>query len=47
MDNSKLFSHPEAPEYIVSGEHSGKPVENPVFSDRPSGDAGARAKQRQ
>lgn len=45
MDKSNLFSHPEAPEYVVSGEASGKPVENPVFSDRPNGDAPARAKE--
>ncbi|WP_168209523.1 hypothetical protein [Mycobacterium helveticum] len=46
MDNSNLFSHPEAPEHVVSDETSGKPVEHPVFSDRPNGDAGARAKER-
>ncbi|WP_407688555.1 hypothetical protein [Mycobacterium sp. HUMS_1102779] len=46
MDNSNLFSHPEAPECVASGEVSGKPVEHPVFSDRPNGDAGARAKER-
>jgi hypothetical protein len=39
MDNSNLFSHPDAPELIASGEASGKPVEYPTFSDRP--DAGA------
>jgi hypothetical protein len=38
MDNSNLFSHPEAPEYVAS-QASGKPVEYPAFSDRP--DAGA------
>jgi hypothetical protein len=38
MDNSNLFSHPDAPEYVASGEVSGKPVEYPTFSDRP--DAG-------
>lgn len=35
MDNSNLFSHPEAPEHAASGEVSGKPVEYPTFSDRP------------
>lgn len=35
MDNSNLFSHPEAPEYVASGEASRKPVEYPQFSDRP------------
>jgi hypothetical protein len=39
MDNSNLFSHPEAPEYVASGQASGKAVENPTFSDR--ADAGA------
>lgn len=35
MDTSNLFSHPEAPENVVSDETAGKPVENPKFSDRP------------
>jgi hypothetical protein len=43
MDNSNLFSHPEAPEHVVSGEASGKPVEYPTFSDRPDAEG---AKQR-
>jgi hypothetical protein len=34
MDNSSLFSHPEAPEYVASCQGSGKPVEYPTFSDR-------------
>ncbi|MEE2852965.1 MAG: hypothetical protein VX424_09980 [Actinomycetota bacterium] len=35
MDESNLFSHPEAPKYVASGETSAKPVEHPAFSDRP------------
>ena len=35
MDNSNLFSHPDAPEYVAPGEASRKPVEYPTFSDRP------------
>lgn len=34
MDNANLFSHPDAPEYVASGEASGKPVEYPTFSDQ-------------
>lgn len=34
MDNADLFSHPEAPEYVASGEVCRKPVEYPTFSDR-------------
>lgn len=35
MDQSNLFSHPEAPKYVASGEISAEPVEHPTFSDRP------------
>ncbi len=35
MDNSNLFSHPEAPEHVAPSEASSKPVEYPAFSDRP------------
>ena len=35
MENSSLFSHPEAPEVIHSDETSSQPVEHPTFSDRP------------
>jgi hypothetical protein len=45
MDNSNLFSHPDAPEYVASGEASGKPVEYPMFSDRPDADAAVSATQ--
>lgn len=38
MNKSNLFSHPEAPTYVASGETSGKPVEHPTFSDRPDAD---------
>jgi hypothetical protein len=38
MDQTNLFSHPEAPKYVASGETSAKPVENPTFSDRPDTD---------
>lgn len=34
MDNSSLFSHPDAPEYVASDEASAQPVEYPIFSDR-------------
>jgi hypothetical protein len=45
MDNSNLFSHPEVPEHVASGEVSQKPVEHPTFSDRPdSGAAAAKAR---
>ncbi|HWT47536.1 MAG TPA: hypothetical protein VN255_02760 [Mycobacterium sp.] len=46
MDNSNLFSHPDAPEYVASGEASRKAVEYPTFSDRPDADAGVSATQR-
>jgi hypothetical protein len=46
MDNSNLFSHPDAPEYVVSGQVSAKPVEYPKFSDRPDADAAISAIQR-
>lgn len=42
MDNSNLFSHPDAPEYVGSGENAGKPVEHPTFSDAPDADAARR-----
>jgi hypothetical protein len=35
MENTSLFSHPEVPQVIPSGESSKQPVENPTFSDRP------------
>jgi hypothetical protein len=35
MDNVNLFSHPDAPEYVASGDAAEKPVEYPTFSDRP------------
>ncbi len=46
MDTSNLFSHPNAPEHVASGEASGKPVEYPTFSDGPDGGAGVSATQR-
>jgi hypothetical protein len=46
MDNSNLFSHPDTPEYVVSGKAPGRPVECPTFSDRPDADAAVSAKQR-
>ena len=46
MDNSNLFSHPDAPEYVASGDARGKPVEYPTFSDRPNGETAASATQR-
>ncbi|ETB27154.1 hypothetical protein O971_17885 [Mycobacterium avium subsp. hominissuis 10-4249] len=44
MDQSNLFSHPEEPKYVASGETSTKPVEYPTFSDRP--DTGGSTHQR-
>lgn len=46
MDNSNLFSHPDAPEHVASGEAAKKPVENPTFSDRPGADVAVTATQR-
>ena len=34
MDLSNLFSHPEEPEFISSGDAALGPVEHPTFSDR-------------
>jgi hypothetical protein len=45
MDNSNLFSHPEAPEYVASGEACGKAVEYPAFSDRADAEADAGTKK--
>jgi hypothetical protein len=38
MEFSSLFSHPDAPEFVRSGDTSTEPVEHPVFSDRPQAD---------
>jgi hypothetical protein len=46
VDNSNLFSHPDAPEYVASGEASEKPVEYPTFSDRRDAEAAIFATQR-
>lgn len=46
MDNSNLFSHPDAPEHVASGETSAKPVEYPKFSDGPDSDSAVSAQQR-
>jgi hypothetical protein len=46
MDNSNLFSHPDAPEYVASGNAHGEPVEYPTFSDRPDAEAAVSATQR-
>jgi hypothetical protein len=35
MDFSNLFSHPQKPELISSGDTSTGAVEIPTFSDRP------------
>jgi hypothetical protein len=45
MDDSNLFSHPDAPEYVASGHASGKPVENPTFSDRPDAETNGVTKR--
>ncbi|MCV7259159.1 hypothetical protein [Mycobacterium shimoidei] len=45
MDNSNLFSHPDAPERVAPGETVGKPVENPAFSDQPDTGAARSATQ--
>ena len=39
MDSSDLFSHPQEPEIISSGDASLGPVEHPTFSDRPDANA--------
>jgi hypothetical protein len=36
MDNSNLFSHPDEPETVASGEAPGKPVEYPMFRIDPA-----------
>jgi hypothetical protein len=46
MDNSNLFSHPNAPEYVASGNAHGEPVEYPTFLDRPDAEAAVSALQR-
>jgi hypothetical protein len=46
MDNSNLFSHPDAPEHVASDEAYGKPVEHPRFSDRPNPDDALSPTQR-
>lgn len=46
MENLNLFSHPEAPEHVTSGEAAAKPVEYPTFSDRPGAKVGRSAAQR-
>jgi hypothetical protein len=39
MDFSSLFSHPQEPEFISSGDTSTAAVEHPTFSDRPEANA--------
>lgn len=46
MDQSNLFSHPEAPKYVASGEASAKAVEYPTFSDRPDAEGAGSAEPR-
>ena len=38
MDNSNLFSHPDATKHVAAGEASAHPAEYPTFSDRPDVD---------
>ncbi|MCV7377662.1 hypothetical protein H7K38_03240 [Mycobacterium alsense] len=45
MDNSNLFSHPDAPEHVGASENAGKPVEYPTFSDAPAAHAAGSPKQ--
>lgn len=45
MDQSNLFSHPEAPKHVASGETSATPVELPTFSDRPEADGSANQRR--
>jgi hypothetical protein len=45
MDNSNLFSHPDALEYVAAGDVSVKRVEYPTFSDRPEAHAALSATQ--
>jgi len=40
MDNSSLFSHPDAPQQGVPAEAAEKGVEYPTFSDRPDTETG-------
>ena len=39
MDSSDLFSHPVEAENTSHNTDSEKPVQNPVFSDRPQKDS--------
>lgn len=38
MEFSSLFSHPDPPEFVRSGDTSTEPVDYPIFSDRPKAD---------
>jgi hypothetical protein len=38
MEISDLFSHPDVPEFVLSGERSTGPADYPIFSDRPEKD---------
>ena len=46
MDNSDLFSHPDAPQFVASDEASVDPVEYPIFSDQPDTQTSAIATRR-
>lgn len=46
MNNSDLFSHPDAPPYVAAYEASVDPVEYPVFSDQPDTQSAAIATRR-
>jgi hypothetical protein len=39
MDSLNLFSHPQEPEIVSSGDTSTEAVEHPTFSDRPEANA--------
>jgi hypothetical protein len=39
MDFLNLFSHPQEPEIVSSGDNSTGTVEHPTFSDRPEANA--------
>ena len=46
MNNSDLFSHPDAPPYVALDEASVDPVEYPIFSDQPDPQTAAIATRR-
>jgi hypothetical protein len=39
MDYFNLFSHPQKPEFVSSGDNATRAVEQPTFSDGPEANA--------